>query len=503
MKQPSYKVVHFLSFLFLITVLFSACRKKETGEVDTPPEDTQLSDADSLKYLVYRIMQKTFVEDGRDKNTQFPIYYWYKNVPELDPLSGAYPNASDLVNKMRGYTLDNKGRTMDRYSGLDDGTLVGEIEGVAGDIGMEVRYAWVNETDALPVVIAVDKNSPAGRENVRRGWVITSVNGQPTKYDGQNGPNLNRVVNAIYFDATATFEFRTSGGAATTKTLAKAEYALNPVLFDTVYSVSGKNVGYFVLHSFPKITDRDGGPSVTKKEIDRVFNSFAGKNISSLIVDLRYNPGGESVATEYIANKIAPASARGKLMYKNVYNDLFGGLLQAEGISNSVMFGNGGALNLEKVLFIASESTASASELLYNVLRPYMNVKLIGDTTRGKPVGSAVIPISIFKNKEEKFLAYLLPIVMEAKNAAGEGGYYFGIAPDVTAPDYVDLPWGDTEDANLKKAFQFISNGSFGRSMPPHQLIDAPDRRISTRQQMPALRPSGQFTFDVPLTTHK
>jgi C-terminal processing protease CtpA/Prc len=37
-----------------------------------------------------------------------------------------------------------------------------------------------------------------------------------------------------------------------------------------------------------------------------------------------------------------------------------------------------GSLNLSRVFFIVSNSTASASELLINNLKPYLDVKLVG-----------------------------------------------------------------------------------------------------------------------------
>lgn len=480
----TFSLIHFrsLSLITLLSLFAFACKKKDAGG-----QNGGLTDADSLKYLMYQLMQKTIVDGGRDQTTTLPLYYWYKKVPEMNPLSGEFPSAEALLQRMKSHVTDPAGRIMDRYSYLDDGSMVGEIEGVAGDIGIEALFARLSESDIRPVVTAVDKNSPAGTQGVKRGWIIKSVNNKSTQYDGQNGPNVQRLINALYYDATATFEFVAPDGSPVNLTLAKAEYALNPILFDTVFSVGTKNVGYFVLNSFPITTTQNGSATITKTEIDRVFNAFTGKNISSLIVDLRYNGGGEPRTTQYIANKIAPASANGKVMYKTLYNDHLDAYFASMGDDNRTFFAGGGNLNLESVMFISSERTASASELLYNVLRPYMNVKLIGDTTYGKPVGAFVLPVTIYKSGVETLLSYLLVTTFETKNANNEGGYYYGLPPDVRAFDYIDLPWGSDEDDNLKKAFKFVKDGSFER-LSPEFLIPDPSMAYPVPQKTPGLR---------------
>lgn len=494
MKKELAPTFNRIILLLVIPTLFIfSCKKKPgTGDDDpNPPQGKELSDSDSLKYLMYQVMQKTIIDDGRDKTTNYPLYYWYDKVPALNPLSSEYKDAETLLERMKSYTKDSKGKDLDRFSFLDDGTVVGEIGGTAGDIGMQATYVRLSDKDILPVVLFTDKNSPAGQAGINRGWVITSVNNQSAQYDGQNGPNLNRVVNALFYDAQATFGFQKPDGTSATATLARAEYSLNPILFDSTYAVAGKNVGYFVFNTFSDVQNQDQTPTLTKTEIDRVFASFQSKNISSLIIDLRYNGGGEVRTMEYLANKIAPASASGKLMYKRYYNNLLDPLLTSEGVNKSSNFSNAGGLNLDNVFFIGTSNTASASELLLNNLKPYMDVKLIGDTTYGKPVGSLVWPVTIFKNNKEELLSYLIAITFETKNANNEGGYYFGLNPDAAAVDYVDLPWGNIEDDNLIKAFGYISTGSFSRKSPFDVSKPDPLRKISLDVKMPSLRFNG------------
>lgn len=448
-----------LSFVILIalsaSVSFTSCKKNN----DVTPIVN--SDEDSLKYLMYNIMQKSLVDGGRDVTYDLPTYYWYSSVPKLDPFSSTYKTANDLLDNMQNYAINPQtGKPFDKYSFLDNGKVSDEIQGgVAGDFGMEVSYAS-DGTNYMLFVLFADKNSPAGLQGVTRGWQITAINGDSNiGYDGQNGANVQKVTKAVYQDAKTTFTFKAPDKTVVTKTLSKATYQINPVLFDTVYSNSGQSIGYFVFNTFSNVFNSNG-PTLTKSEIDRVFSKFKSANISSLIVDLRYNGGGSPSTAEYLDSAIAPASVAGKLMYKYVYNDKLTAMAPQIGLDQNIFFNGGGNLNLSNVFFIGGRNTASASELTLNNLKPYMNVKLVGQPTYGKPVGFFTFSISIFKNKVETFLADLYAINFETRNAADKGGYFDGIKPDITATDFINVPWGNTSDDNLLKIFSSLGLGN-------------------------------------------
>ncbi len=487
-----------LSLLLIFVVIVSSCSKKNGTDNNppvTPPGQTdQLSDADSLKYLMYRLMQNTIVDGGRDKTTHFPLYFWYKDVPALDPLSGEYATAQDLLKKMQTFTIGPDGKALDRYSFLDDGSVLDQLQGNAGDLGMDVSYVRDQTGTISLIVISTDKNSPSGKVGVNRGWVISSINGGSVDYDN-GGPNYKRIVNAIYgSDPQATFTFKRPDGTSQTNTLVKSSYAINPILFDTVYNVGGQKVGYFVYNTFTSLKDSNNVNTLAGNELDRVFNKFSSNNISSLIVDLRYNGGGDVSTAVSLTDRIAPASLNGKEMFHQSFNDLLNNEFTAEGVSNNTNFDGSGNLSLQNVFFIGTRSTASASELVYNSLRPYMNVKLVGDTTYGKPVGFWVMQIFSYKNNVSKFLANLFPVAFESLNSADQGGYYAGLLPDKKAVDYVNVPWGNVNDDNLEKIFSYISTGSFGRiSSVQEKMRENPNLRIAvpSAKKFPSLRFNG------------
>ena len=178
------------------------------------------------------------------------------------------------------------------------------------------------------------------------------------------------------------------------------------------------------------------------REFQSTFN-FTAQNITDLVVDLRYNGGGYVSTAEFLDNLIVPASASGSLMYNTYYNanlvngkdpllrnqvrkDPNGGTFNYSQIdfsvaAQSVSFAKRGSLNVGRVFFIITGSTASASELTINNLRPKMDVQFVGETSYGKPVGFFDIDINKYQMYTPEF---------STKNSAGQGDYYTGFVPN-------------------------------------------------------------------------
>ncbi|HWJ02259.1 MAG TPA: S41 family peptidase, partial [Verrucomicrobiae bacterium] len=106
-----------------------------------------------------------------------------------------------------------------------------------------------------------------------------------------------------------------------------------------------------------------------------------------------------------------------------------------------------------RLFFIVSGSTASASELLINNLKPYMEVKLVGPrNTYGKPVGFFPIPVGDW---------YIFPVSFRTTNKNGEGNYFNGIPVNSTVSDGLDKDWGDVSESSLASVLSFIGTGAF------------------------------------------
>jgi len=486
----------------LCSSIFISCKKdaQEDGNNNNNGGNTTArTDEDSLKYLMYRIMQVTYADGGRNADKGLPTYYWYGQVPALDPFSSSYSTGEHLLSTMMTFPEEN-GTRLDRYSFLDrTGSLANKLQngvvektsGSTGSFGMEVTYAADQSGNTYLMVLYTDKHSPAGQRGVQRGWEITAINGDDNvAYDGEGGANTTKVTNAVYSSATTTFTFRKTDNTTTTLTLDAGSYNVNPILFDTIYNVGGKQVGYFAFYTFSSVTNSDGGATDTRQLLDRLFSKFRSAGIRELIVDLRYNTGGAVSTAQYLCNAIAPASAQGKIMYYYTYNDKLTQNLAATGLPASIRFGSTGGLQLDHVFFITGSQTASASELTLNNLKPYMDVKLVGNTTYGKPVGFFSYTISTYDaSGTEKYLADLYAINFETKNAEQKGGYYTGIPVDAAAKDLVNYPWGSTRDEHLSKIFSYIQTGNFRQAATEQRIAGNPALRLN----QPLSIPSGQF----------
>lgn len=110
------------------------------------------------------------------------------------------------------------------------------------------------------------------------------------------------------------------------------------------------------------------------------------------------------------------------------------------------------SLSPSKLIFLTSEESASASELVINGMKPYMqdDVVIVGETTHGKPVGMS-------GRTNGSYVYFLINFVI--KNADGFYDYFNGLAPDCSVPDDdYGHQLGDPDEALLREALYYIDN---------------------------------------------
>ena len=124
------------------------------------------------------------------------------------------------------------------------------------------------------------------------------------------------------------------------------------------------------------------------------------------------------------------------------------------------------SLNLSRVYFITTYSSASASELVMNSLSSYIDVKSVGATTRGKVHGSATLYDSDNftrngDNLNPNHSWAMQPLVLEIVNANGSNDPN-GITPTVELDeDYSNLgTLGDRSDPLIDRTVILITTGS-------------------------------------------
>ena len=139
-------------------------------------------------------------------------------------------------------------------------------------------------------------------------------------------------------------------------------------------------------------------------------------------------------------------------------------------------------MNLTKVYVIATNSSASASELVMNGLAPYVDVVHIGETTRGKNEFSITMVDDpgndyIYNKSREGSINpenrwAIQPLVGRNENADGFSDYTDGLAPDIfLEEDYGNLGvLGDVNEPLLAKAIERITGLAGKRAFATPQM---------------------------------
>lgn len=375
------------------------------------------------------------------------IYLWNDKLPA--GLSGnSFTDLKAVMEGIRPYSQEpGFSSAVDRWSFAMKQTEWNQMAGgtantfagtsSAGDFGMTVFFRVEGDLR----IRHAEPYSPAGRAGIRRGWKVVKINGN----SNITTSNSNFIVNSLYNSSAVSLELQKHDGSIVPVSLQAGHYQEKPLYLDTVYNVSGKKIGYMVFNSFL------GNTSLIQQDFARAFNRFAANGINDIVVDLRYNGGGYVSLQESLANYLAPTSANGQVMMKQIYNS-------ANSNQNiTTTFRKAGSVNLPDVYFIVGRGTASASELLINNLKPYMNVHLVGGTTHGKPVGYFPIPVADW---------YIFPVSFRTTNKNGEGNYFNGFSVNSAVADGLDKDWGDLNETSLASAVRHITTGSFGREVP-------------------------------------
>ena len=477
------------SVVLLLVVIgsFTACKK------DSVTPDNTITSAATI----------TATRDELTKDSIFfytkELYFWNSSLPtyaSFNPRS--YKTNETEVYALTQFSLDPStgkpyefvsGSTNPKYSFIDyvstNGrvstlNLSADVNGTANDFGFSVMY---NTASDLRVKY-VYPNSPASQQGLTRGCRVTSINGRTSlTYSSTSG--VVSFLNEALFgtNTTISLTFTDLSGANKNVVVNAANYNVNPILFTNVYTIGTKKVGYLVFNSFT---------NNVSAALKTTFANFASQGVTELVVDLRYNGGGYVSTATQIINLAAPVAQNGNTMYTSYYSSYLQNLTTAQrkasvlvhqpllddagklqtfagGVNgkyatyadldyspsssdNIEKFEKSGTLALNQIYFIVTGSTASASELTINSLKPVMNVKLIGETTYGKPVG--FFPIRIDK------LDLYVP-EFETKNQKGEGGYYAGLAVDKEAYEDLTKAWGDETETLLGYALLYARTGSF------------------------------------------
>jgi C-terminal processing protease CtpA/Prc len=251
---------------------------------------------------------------------------------------------------------------------------------------------------------------------------------------------------------TRSFRVLTLAGATVVRTMTKRAYLLDPVPEGWAVIPRGDGVapaGYVALRTF--ITPADA-------LLQDVFLQFQQAGVQDVVVDLRYNGGGLVSTAQLLSNLLGGDRQATDVMFRLENN-----IMQASRNEVASFAPPAQAIAPFRIAFITTGSSASASELVPNVLEAYKHgdLALVGAKTYGKPVGQRG-----FVLQECDLVVYLVSIRLV--NAEGDGGYYDGLpdaagnfsGPLCPAEDDLTHAQSDPAEASTAAALQWLATGT-------------------------------------------
>ena len=358
-------------------------------------------------------------------------------------------------------------QSIDRFSWITNDyiALEEQFSGVTKRNGAEFNFYYVpgSTSNIYGIVRLVLPNSDASSTPLTRGQIFNKIDNQTLT--SENLQSLiaadNYSIGLATYDDNGTDELEDDilTNTAETITLTKTIYSENPIFKTKVFNLNDENVGYLMYNGF--ISEFDS-------QLNAVFGDFQAQNIQHLILDLRYNPGGSVNSSAALGSMITGFSdgVFAKLQYNtdlqnNNTNFNFSNSLSPQG-------GSINALNLNKVYVLTSGSSASASEMIINSLRSYIEVIQIGTQTVGKSQASTTIyDSSNFQRQGANpgHLYALQPLVAITVNKDDQVVPSTGLVPDIEVKESITNygVLGTIEEPMLAAALLAIeSSGRFG-----------------------------------------
>ncbi len=424
-------------FVIFIVMAAVACNKSITTMPDaSKPTSTKYTNADV----------NTWVHENMTA-----YYLWSNNMPALAKTNSSI-NPMDYF-----YTVLNNYPITDRFSWIDSSSsnLINQLNGINTVLGIRINAFYTDEAkvNVALVISYVLKGSPAEQKGLKRGDIILTVDDKTITSANYSSALQNQTLKL----GLGAYNNKVFSSTNTYITVTKAELQTNPILLDTVIKWSGKKVGYLAYLQFLISYD---------DSLRAVFGRFKNSGVNELVIDLRYNGGGYVTNSDLLTTLIVKdlGSKVDKVMNKKMYNDSYTKELtkqygNAPFVTNFKMEPNNIG-SLDRVFILTSGNTASASELIINNLKPFMNVILIGEHTYGKNVGSFTIT-----DENKRWNYGLQPITFKILNSLDQSDYgtVNGFMPDYTIVDDI-LPYkllGDPTETYLSKALNIIGPVAF------------------------------------------
>ncbi|MFV8347500.1 S41 family peptidase [Flavobacterium sp. ZB4P13] len=433
----------FTLLLFIAVFTFQSCQDNDDI---APPASLEIQDFIWSGLNQYYLWQADVPNLGDDR---------FADQTELNTFLSGYPVPEDLFDALLFKPKDRFSWIVDDYLELEK-----SLQGTTKNNGVdfELRRKSDNSNEVVGYVRYILPKSDAFPKDIKRGDIFYGVNGtqltvsnyQSLLYGATESYTLNFAT--LTYDSNNAPIFTPNGKAVS---LTKTILDENPIFINKVIVNGTHKIGYLMYNGFYSNYDN---------QLNEAFGYLKSEGITDLVLDLRYNGGGSVLTSTRLASMIT-GTFTGKVFAKlewnkknsdNNTNYLFPDKIDATPINS---------LNRTTVYILTSKSTASASELIINGLKPYIPVVQIGGLTYGKNVASITLYDSpsfgaVKRNPNHRYA--MQPIVANTVNSVGFGDYLGGLEPTFKLIEHVNTygVLGSTTEPLLSAAIGKITGNA-------------------------------------------
>lgn len=336
---------------------------------------------------------------------------YYEEVSEEDLTDAAIDGMLNSLDDPYSYYMDST--TTTDFKQRIDGSYIG--------VGITVLHCEGGDNS----VTEIFENSPAAKAGVKVGDIFLSIDGKEVRTI-----SLEEISKAIEGKEGASSEFVFLRDEKEVKIKITRGLVEIPSVTSKVIKQDNKNIGYVYIETFA---------ANTYAQFSKKLVALEKKNIDSLIIDVRSNPGGHLSQVQSILSMFFDKKT---ILYQ----------VETKGNIEKFYANTKDKRNYDVVVLIDS-SSASASEILAACFKDnYKNVTLVGTKSYGK--GTIQKTYEFSNGSSLKYTAQKW-LTSKGKSIDGEG-----IEPDVVVElndEYYNNPT-DENDLQLQKAIEILKN---------------------------------------------
>jgi C-terminal processing protease CtpA/Prc len=348
---------------------------------------------------------------------------------------------------------------------------LGSTVGLGARLSIDAAARRVFISEAFEDAPALAAGMDRGTEILAIGTGTAELKTVDSIIAAEGAAGINAALGPNTAGTARLLRVRDIDGTVRDATVTKAAYTVSAVSSRygaRIIDDGGKKVGYLNLRTFIDTAD---------PQLRSAFAQFKAQGVSEVIVDLRYNAGGQIAIAALMADLLLGQRSPAEVMQYRVHRASKANLDVTRFFAPKPQ-----SIASMKVAFIATASAGSSSEIIMNAVIPYLgaNTALIGANTYGKPVGQAYLERPACDDR-------LRAIAFVTQNSQKQGDFYDGMASKFAktcaASDDLTRPFGDPQETMVKSALDFLAgrpcgppiSGGGGTTAQGAGKVSAPD----------------------------